>query len=164
MGSLKYVIQTMLLFIIVLVLSTSRVYAQDVNSTDLIEKAQEFDGKEVTYTGEVIGDIMKRGSYAWINVFDGNNAVGIWAPLEETRKVSYTGSYNYKGDTVKVIGVFNRACPEHGGDFDIHTDTVQVLEKGNKVIRSVEASKKYTAVGLLVVSVILVFVMMKRYV
>ena len=38
-------------------------YAQPlVSSVELIEKAKELDGKEVIYEGEVIGEVMTRGS------------------------------------------------------------------------------------------------------
>ena len=44
-------------------LSTIDCYAQPlVSSVELIEKAKELDGKEVIYEGEVIGEVMTRGS------------------------------------------------------------------------------------------------------
>ena len=108
----------------------------EVTSTELIDNAKEYDKKEVIYSGEVIGDIMKRGGYAWINVSDGSNAIGIWIPFEETEKIEYTGQYRYKGDTVKIIGIFNRACPEHGGDLDIHAKSIEVIERGHEIKRN----------------------------
>ncbi|MDI6605929.1 MAG: hypothetical protein QME65_02145, partial [Candidatus Omnitrophota bacterium] len=46
----------------------SLAFAQPVSSTELIENAQAYDGKRVAYAGEVIGDIMRRGNFAWLNV------------------------------------------------------------------------------------------------
>jgi len=91
----------------------------------------------VIYSGEVIGDIMKRGEYAWINVSDENNAIGIWVPYVETEKIKYTGKYRYKGDIVRISGVFNRACPEHGGDLDIHAKSIEIIEKGYEIKRNI---------------------------
>ena len=53
--------------------------AREVTSTDLIENALALDGQTVTYTGEVVGDIMKRGDHTWLNLSDGSNAMGVWA-------------------------------------------------------------------------------------
>ncbi|MDD5775078.1 MAG: DNA-binding protein, partial [Candidatus Omnitrophica bacterium] len=45
--------------------------AQTVSSEELIARPKDFDGTAVVFRGEVIGDIMIRGGYAWINVHDG---------------------------------------------------------------------------------------------
>ena len=104
-------------------------YSQ-ISSSDLINNAKQYDGQEVSYTGEVIGDVMIRGKFAWINVNDTKNAIGIWLPADLAKEVSYTGSYKTKGDIVEAKGKFNRACIEHGGDLDIHANSLQVIEKG----------------------------------
>ncbi|MHB8896748.1 MAG: hypothetical protein ACYC99_16460 [Candidatus Geothermincolia bacterium] len=44
--------------------------------------------------------------------------------------------YKYKGSTVRVVGVFHRACEQHGGDTDIHADAVEVLRKGRPFSRA----------------------------
>ncbi|MBE3090684.1 MAG: DNA-binding protein, partial [Actinobacteria bacterium] len=87
-----------------------------ISSNELIENAIKYDKQIVVYSGEVIGDIMKRGDNAWINVSDSNNAIGVWLPYSETKIIKYAGRYDYKGDTVKIEGIFNKACTEHGGD------------------------------------------------
>ena len=43
----------------------------------LIENAGSFDGKTVTFRGEVIG-VMPRGDFAWVNILDGDYAIGVW--------------------------------------------------------------------------------------
>ncbi len=105
-------------------------YAQPVSSSELINKAKEYDGKTVIYEGEVIGDIMSRGEYAWINVNDTKNAIGIWIDKVFTKDIVYTGSYKSKGDWVEITGVFHRACPEHGGDLDIHGQALRKTKLG----------------------------------
>lgn len=95
-------------------------YAPPLSSTELINNAKEYDGKSVVYTGEVIGDVMVRGDFVWVNLNDGENAIGIWLDKETAKEIQFTGSYRAKGDRLEVTGVFHRACIQHGGDLDIH--------------------------------------------
>jgi len=110
---------------------TARAESRVVTSTDLIENAASLDGDTVTYSGEVIGDILSRGDYAWINVSDGTNSIGIYIPDSEAKKIEYVGRYRVTGDTVSITGTFHRACAEHGGDLDIHATAVEIIEKGH---------------------------------
>ncbi|MFZ3086317.1 MAG: hypothetical protein WA097_06670 [Candidatus Hydromicrobium sp.] len=123
-----------------------------VKSDDLINNAREYDKKEVVYSGEVIGDIMQRGEYAWINVYDGSNSIGIWITYDEAKKIKYTGSYRYKGDIVEVTGIFNRACPEHGGDFDIHAKSMIVKKEGSEVKREINLIILYIAIAVFLIA------------
>jgi len=91
-------------------------HAQAVSSQELINNAAEYDGKEISYEGEVIGEIMKRKDYVWMNVFDGGLAVGVWANKQLLPKIDYVGGYQVQGEQVLISGVFNRKCPEHGAD------------------------------------------------
>jgi hypothetical protein len=122
------------------VLITNSLSAVEITSDELINRAKEYDKKEVVYSGEAIGDIMKRDQYGWINVSDGNNAIGIWLPFAETEKIEYTGQYKYTGDTVRIEGIFNNACSEHGGDLDIHAKSVEVVKKGFETKRKLNFS------------------------
>jgi len=101
-----------------------------VSSTQLIDRAGGYDGQVVTYAGEVIGDVMKRGDFAWVNINDGINAVGAWMSISLARHIGYSGSYKNIGDAVEVTGVFRRACPEHGGDLDIHAQSMRKVAPG----------------------------------
>jgi lysyl-tRNA synthetase class II len=134
-----------------------------VTSDELINKAKEYDKKEVIYTGEVIGDIMKRGDYAWINVSDENNAIGIWMDYENVLKITYTGKYDTKGDIVRVEGTFFKACPEHGGDLDIHAKRIEILEQGHKIIRRVQLINIILPLVLFVIAVgLILFIFRKK--
>ncbi len=105
-------------------------YAQPVSSTELINNAKQYDGKVVVYEGEVIGELMRRGEYVWINVNDGSNAIGIWLHRDLTKDILYTGSYKSKGDWVAITGVFHENCLEHGGDLDIHAQAIHTVSSG----------------------------------
>ena len=137
-----------------LFLFTGEIFAQPVSSAELINRAKQYDGQEVTYAGEVIGDIMERGDYCWINTNDGKNALGIWAPKELASGILHSGSYKYKGDWIEIKGVFHRACPEHGGDLDIHALEIHKVAQGSQVKDEVNPVKKilfFTLAGVLIV-------------
>ncbi len=134
-----------------------------VTSDDLINNAKDYDKKEVVYSGEVIGDIMKRGENTWINVSDGTNAIGIWITTEEAKEIKYAGKYSFTGDTVKVTGMFNRACPEHGGDLDIHASKIEVVKQGHVDIKKINYNFIIISVILLIVALILnIFILKKK--
>ena len=119
-----------------------------VTSTDLIEQANALDGQTVTFSGEVIGDIMRRGDYAWINLSDGSNAIGIWVPTDWLGDVQTAGRYADHGDEVQITGIFHRACREHGGDLDIHATQLALLSKGFETTHAVEPVRIVAAVIL----------------
>jgi len=137
--------------------------ARVVTSTDLIENALVLDGQTVSYTGEVVGDIMKRGDHTWLNLSDGSNAMGVWMETTALGEIAIAGRYGEKGDTVQVTGTFHRACREHGGDLDIHADTLTVVTAGSPVEHDVHWGRLMAA-GVFVILdvVILTKVLMKR--
>ncbi|HOX54947.1 MAG TPA: DNA-binding protein [Candidatus Omnitrophota bacterium] len=124
-------------------------FAQTIPSKDLIEQAKEYDGKIVSYQGEVIGDVMYRGDFAWVNINDGQNAIGIWGKKDLADKISYAGSYKSIGDTVIVTGKFNRACLQHGGDLDIHADYLEIVERGYVVKEKTDIHKIIASIAFL---------------
>lgn len=125
-------------------------HAQDLKLNDLVEKAKELDGREVTVTGEALGDVMFRGDYGWVNIGDGTNTIGIWAPAAFLRRISRTGRYGWKGDTVRVIGAFFRMDPQNGGDLDIQARTLEVIEPGVPAAHPVDPSRIVWAVTMTV--------------
>jgi len=125
-------------------------YSQ-VSSSDLINNAKQYDGKEIIYSGEIIGDVMVRGKFAWINVNDGKSAIGIWLAKDLVKEISYTGSYKTKGDIIEAQGIFNRVCAMHGGDLDIHASSLQVIQKGEKVEEIISPRKIKVAIAFLII-------------
>lgn len=131
-----------------------------VSSNDLIENARSLDGGVVCYTGEVIGDILKRGDHTWLNISDGNNAMGVWVETALLDEITTPGRYGEHGDEVRVTGVFHRACAEHGGDMDLHATQIELLYAGYPTAHRVQpwqliaalvftAADAVAAVGLL---------------
>jgi hypothetical protein len=118
-------------------------------STELIENGKEFDGQVINFTGEVIGDPMRRGDFVWLNVKDKDNAMGVWVDKKNLPKIKYYGAYNYIGDTLVIQGTFHRSCIEHGGDMDIHATAVAVFEVGHPVEHPVQSYQYSWAVIML---------------
>jgi hypothetical protein len=126
-------------------------FAQPISSTELINNAKFYDGKTVVYEGEVIGDIMVRGDYAWINVNDGNSAIGIWINTSLIKDIAYKGSYKSKGDWIEVTGTLQRACPVHGGDLDIHALAIKKISLGRNIGERLIPVKKNQVIILAVI-------------
>ncbi|MFC1804347.1 DNA-binding protein [Candidatus Omnitrophota bacterium] len=145
-------------------LVSTNCHAQSVSSVELIGDAAAFDGKEVVYEGEVIGDIMKRGDHAWVNVRDGQASIGIWVARHLLKDVRFAGGYKAKGDRVEVRGEFHRACPEHGGDLDIHAKMLRKVSPGRLLQEKVNSSKRrfvFILLGVLCAVLILRFLKLK---
>lgn len=132
--------------------------AKTISSNELIEKAQLYDGKTIEFQGEVIGDIMARGNYAWLNVNDGTQAIGVWAEKGQVQKIKRSGDYKYIGDEIKIIGVFHRACPDHGGDLDIHAREIHIAEAGHKTDHPINSTKALIAAILFIAILALILI------
>jgi len=128
---------------------TLNCFAQPISSTELINNAKLYDGKTVVYEGEAIGDIMVRGQFAWVNLNDGKNAIGIWLGKDLTTDILYTGSYKAKGDWIEVVGVFNRACAQHGGDLDLHAKSIRKTSPGRQTPERLNLGKRNLVLVLL---------------
>ena len=151
----------LLVLCLVPTVSSSNCYAQTPASLELINNAKQYDGKTVNYRGEVIGDIMIRGDYAWLHVNDGIIAIGIWAPKTLIGDIRYAGDYHKKGDIVEVFGAFHRSCSEHGGDLDIHAYEIKKVILGNSVVQPISRKKVY--IGIYSFMFVLVFYALRKF-
>lgn len=133
---------------------------QSPSIPDLISHSMQFDGQVIAITGEVIGDIMQRGNFAWINILENGTALGIWVSAEQASMLKSTGKYQHKGDVVRVTGVFHRACPEHGGDADVHAMALSIIQNGTSM--PVAANIDSLLVGILLCVVGGIFVVLWR--
>ncbi len=164
-GSL-FIVHSVLTIITVLIVNCSLpavCFAQPISSAELINNAKIYGGKTVTYEGEVIGDIMKRGDFAWINVNDGKNAIGIWIATSLVKDIDYAGSYKTVGDRIEITGIFNSACIEHGGDLDIHAKTMRKTIPGRPIQEKLNPEKwELTIVLLGLLGAIWILTLLKR--
>jgi hypothetical protein len=124
---------------------------ETVSSIELIENAQSYDGEQVVYEGEVIGEEMHRRDGVWVNLYDGDNSIGVWLSPEMAEIIDYKGGYKARGDILEVRGIFNRACPQHGGDLDIHAISLRKIKPGWQKQKQIIPAKRNLVIILLVV-------------
>ncbi|HWQ21583.1 MAG TPA: hypothetical protein VN478_02500 [Clostridia bacterium] len=156
-----------LMVIALTVLNTSPVAANAeqppvLSTNDLVENSYKWDGKTVSFKGEVLQDLMVRADGTWMNLSDGNNvAMGVFVPKSVmTPVISHTEGYRTIGDVVLITGVFHRVCTEHEGETDIHATSVTVVTPGAARANPIHQSR---VVWLLVLACLLGLVMWFYY-
>jgi hypothetical protein len=104
-----------------------------LSTTELVEDSYKWDGKTVSFKGEVLQDLMVRKDGTWMNLSDDNNtAMGVFVPRDVAMPpISHTEDYRTIGDVVLITGVFHRVCVQHEGETDIHAVNVTVLTPGS---------------------------------
>ena len=149
-------LEILILFLFSLIIFALPCAASDniIKLNDLIEKSNLLDNSEVTVHGEVIGEALERGKYAWLNINDTTNATGIWVKKSDIGKIQFYGDYKHSGDIVKITGVFHRACPEHGGDVDIHCTNIEIIKSGYIINESLSTGKIITTCLLIAVAAV----------
>ena len=137
-----------------------------VASAQLIEGAAAWDGRVVTFSGEAVGEPMVRGAHAWLHLNDDayqtrsttevdrrlrgyNSGQAIWAPAALALRVRTFGGYRHEGDSVRVLGTFNAACREHGGDMDIHATSLEIIREGHVVTHPLSTRRLGLGLALL---------------
>jgi hypothetical protein len=153
--------------------ATGAAGAQSPDSASLVENANAWNGHQVIFTGEAIGERMVRGAMAWIHLNDDaykdknieegaelggyNSGHAVWLPAELGGRISFFGDYKHEGDVVKVQGTFNAACPDHGGDMDIHATSLEVVMPGHEVPHALDRTRLALAGVLFVVAGLLFY-------
>jgi len=153
------------------------VQAEAVRSRLLLENPAAWDGKEVAFSGEAIGEAMPRrggawlhlndDAYQWRNIEEGetlggyNSGLAVWVPEASLQPLRFFGDYRHTGDVVLVRGTFHAACREHGGDLDIHAASLEIVREGHPVAHRLDVGRLRTAIGLLAVAGLL-FVLDRR--
>lgn len=137
--------------------------AQNININDLITNPKEFNHKIISVKGEAIGESLKRDRHGWVNIKDSTNAIGVYMKSEDIKKIKVYGGYNQIGDKLEVEGVYNKACSEHMGDTDIHAIKVDIVESGIVIEPDVPSYKILIAVGLIMISFSINYILYKKY-
>lgn len=157
----KLKITLICLFLILISLPNDVWASEAISSTELVENPTKYDEREIYFEGEVVGEALRRGNFAWINVNDDtyakknipeggklsgfNSGQSIWLEENAADEIKYFGSYDASGDIIRVNGVFYQACPMHGGDMDIHANTFEIIKPGHPVKHRISLSKIYSA-------------------
>lgn len=145
---MEKLIKTFLLSIMFLTLFAVPVAASPLRLNDLVEDAADWNNQTVVISAEAIGEPLERAEGTWINVSNGSNAMGIWMSIEEAQRITVFGQYETLGDQLLITGQFHRACPEHGGEADIHLITMSITSPGEQMKTPVSFTKGLSAMGM----------------
>lgn len=126
-----------------------------ISLNELVENSKFHDHQIVTISGEALLEGLERHDGVWINIHDGSNAIGLFMSQEDAKRIRYFGDYKNKGDFIIAKATFNRACPVHGGDLDLHLIEIINIQKGYPVARPVSPLRLLVAIIFLVTSLIM---------
>ncbi len=84
-----------------------------------------------------------------------NSGIGVWIDAGLASRIGIFGGYGSHGDVVEVTGTFNAACPQHGGDMDIHAEVMQIPEKGRPIPHPVSPARLRAAAVLAFMAAVL---------
>lgn len=104
-----------------------------------------FDGRQVRFAGEVVGDVLRRDGGAWARLNDdayalevgplaahgalrgANSGLSVWLPDGLHERLGPPGGPGRRGDVLLVTGVLLRADPADAGGLTIRAREVEVL-------------------------------------
>ena len=121
----------------------------------LVREGKRYDGMEIEIEGEAVGDVMMRGSYAWVNVRSPEDvALGIIVTPEQARRIRRTGDYFHAGDHVLVTGTFYRFAPRYGGETCVVAREMTVVRGGFATPRPIARGRVNAALILTALTVL----------
>lgn len=116
-----------------------------VISTEVLTCPFQFDGLQVRYIGEVVGDVLGRDGGSWTLMNDDpyalgdgpltaggtprgtNSGLAVWLPEPLDDLADEPGRPGRRGDVLVVTGTVHRADPADGGGLTIRADEAEVL-------------------------------------
>lgn len=142
-----------------------------VTSSRVVECPEAFDGQVVTYIGEVIGDVLRRGDGAWVLMNDDdyalevgplsshgefrgyNSGLSVWLEGDLPDLVTHPGGPHWRGDVLQVQGVVHRTDPADGGGLTIRASRARVLAEAVPLSRPLNLPQAIAA-GVLTLAAI----------
>jgi len=124
-----------------------------------------LDGRDVTYVGEVVGDVLRRPGGAWVLVNDDayalevgplgphreqrgfNTGLAVWLPDGQHEQLGAPGRHGRRGDVVRIEGVLLRADPADGGGITIRSARIEVLAPSAPVVEPLNVPLVIAAVA-----------------
>jgi uncharacterized protein YdeI (BOF family) len=117
----------------------------------ITDAGQLHDGSYVTFTGEVVGDIlMADAGHRWLLLQDGEATISVYVDETDAAKVTHLGRYGQVGTRLEISGIFEVDCAQHDGLIDMHAAAVKVIDEGHDVSSSFNVRALQVG-GLLVV-------------
>lgn len=121
-----------------------------VTSGQVVGCPAAFDGQQVTYAGEVVGDLLHRDGGAWVLVNDddyalevgplpghrdhrGTNAgLSVWLPDHLLDRITGLGRPDQRGDVIQIDGRIVRTDPADGGGLTLRADDFDILQPAQR--------------------------------
>lgn len=116
-----------------------------VTSAQVLACPQAFQGRRITYVGEVVGDVLRRDGGAWVLVNDDpyalevgplpshnhrrgtNSGLTVWLPDPLVDQIGEVGRPNQRGDVIEIQGHIRRTDPDDGGGLTVRADRIRLL-------------------------------------
>jgi hypothetical protein len=141
-----------------------------------------YDGLTVTYTGEVVGQVLQRDDHAWVQLNDdayanvlgplgshgvaagANSGIGVRIPLAAAKAIRNVGANERQGDRIEVRGVFWRSYPGDGGGTVIRAEQVEIVEEGGPRSALTYPGRRFAALLLFPLTLLVVVVAFREQV
>jgi len=110
-----------------------------------------FDGRRVTYLGEVVGDLLVRDGGAWVLVNDDdyalrvgplpghrehrgtNSGLSVWLPNPLADQLTGFGRPGIWGDVIQVTGRIHRSDTHDGGGLTLRAEQLSVRQASGRI-------------------------------
>ena len=152
------------------VVERSPAEGERVTSSLVVACPAAFDGRRVTYSGELIGEFLQRDGGAWVLVNDDdyalmlgpltrhreyrgtNSGLSVWLPDHLTGRITGFGRPNQRGDLVRIEGRIVRTDPHDGGGLTLRASDLEVLGSAQTFEEPLLVPQALLAVGSLVIA------------
>ncbi len=117
-----------------------------------------LDESTVSFSGEVVGDIMNADAdHKWVNVLGSDGScIGVLVDNTMAERIKNVGDYSTTGTTLQVRGIYSIDCDEHQGELDVHAVDVRVLDSGGRVEHFVSETDVNLGLQLCLVGLVLI--------
>ena len=128
--------------VVLVLLGASPALATDIPAGELDANPDRYDGRELTVTGEVVGDYGVRADAVWVQLNDDpyvsrpllerarptgtNTSIAVRMPLELFDHVTWgdPGRYGTRGPILRFTGVFHHNDTDRGGETYVEASGV----------------------------------------
>jgi hypothetical protein len=129
-----------------------------------------FDGLEVRFVGEVVGDVLARDGGAWVLVNDDayalevgplgahrglagfNSGLSVWLPDGLHERISATGRFGRRGDIILVDGVLLRTDPADGGGITLRASSLEILSPSVATAEPLNRALAFSAAAMMLLA------------
>jgi hypothetical protein len=129
-----------------------------------------WDGADVTYVGEAVGEVLRRDGGAWVQINDdpyalesgplvghrelagSNSGVSVWLPDGLHERIEEVGRPAQRGDVVLLRGRLLRADPDDGGGITIRAEELEVVAPSTGVEEPLHVAQLVVAVLLVAIA------------